>query len=492
MKGLLRPLIVFQPLFIPVLLCVALWAVWRIVIKRDYAIGLVLYISLVVVVDGFMNTGLFLPGMEKGSIHYSEVLAAFMLANQPSLSTTWAPRKTILCLVGIYFSLLFLSMLRTDPLLPSVFEFRRLIVPQIVGFLVARRGLGSPDGLRRFFAGLTTLIGLIALFIAWDLFFDRTILKSDMLDNPIYWFNREKNRFGSFFLNPNYLAGFIVMVFPPMFVWMLSEQQRSRRIYALIGLMALAFSLVQTQSRAPLLAFGATMMLLILGPSTSVSRARRMAFVALFAGVYFAISPGALSHAVQRFNTLNTEETAENGRSRQTTWRYTAMMIAEHPIGGIGFGESQFMRSMNELGYTYEFGGESLDAPHNSFLQATAYAGIPALLALLLANGLTLGRAFLISLKRRPVKNGPYAFGLAVGITGFLACVTTDLQLFSQMIAPVYWTFFGLFVSVVQDAYTLSADDGQPTLGAASGPSAPPRPFGAGSMRPAPFSRATR
>jgi O-antigen ligase len=208
--------------------------------------------------------------------------------------------------------------------------------------------------------------------------------------------------------------------------------------------------------------------------------------------VYFAISPGAISHAIQRFSTLDKEETAENGRSRQTTWRYTAMMIAEHPIGGIGFGEAQFMRSMNELGYTYEFGGESLDAPHNSFLQATAYAGIPALLALLLANGLTLGRAFLISLKRRPVKNGPYAFGLAVGITGFLACVATDLQLFSQMIAPVYWTFFGLFVSVVQDAYTLSADDGQPALAAASDQSAPPRPFGAGSMRPAPFSRATR
>jgi len=491
MSRLLRPLIAFQPLFIPVLLCIALWAIWRVVIKRDYAIGLVLYISLVVVVDGYMNTGLFLPGLEKGSIHYSEVLAVFMLANQPALTTTWAPRKAVLWCVAIYFSLLFLTMLRTDPLLPSVFEFRRLIVPQILGFLVARRGLGSPDDLRRFFAGLTTLIVLVAVFIAWDLFFDRLILKSDMLDNPIYWFNREKNRFGSFFLNPNYLAGFIVMVFPPMFVWMLSEEQRSRSLYALVALMALAFSLVQTQSRAPLLAFGATMILLILGPSTSVSRTRRIGFVTLFAAAYFSISPGAITHAIQRFSTLDKEETAENGRSRQTTWRYTGKMIADHPITGIGFGEAQFMRSMTAYGFGYEFGVESLDAPHNSFLQATAYAGIPALLALLMANGLLVGRAFVVSLRRRKVKNGSYTFGLAVGITGFLACVTTDLQLFSQRIAPVYWTFMGLFLSVVQDAYTLSAEDGQPAALAALTPPGAPRPFAAATMHPAPFSRAT-
>ena len=69
--------------------------------------------------------------------------------------------------------------------------------------------------------------------------------------------------------------------------------------------------------------------------------------------------------------------------SRRTNWIYTGRIIADHPLGGIGFGEQQFLRAMNDYGYATSY-GRLYDNPHNSYLQMTVYAGIPVLLVFLL------------------------------------------------------------------------------------------------------------
>jgi hypothetical protein len=102
----LTPLLPLQRLIIPALLLVMLWAVWRTVFRRDFAVGLALYIALLVIVDGFLNTGLYLPGLDKGSIRYSELWALILIVRRPSA----APRDWLFgaaCIfAGIYFSLL--------------------------------------------------------------------------------------------------------------------------------------------------------------------------------------------------------------------------------------------------------------------------------------------------------------------------------------------------------------------------------------------------
>ena len=72
---------------------------------------------------------------------------------------------------------------------------------------------------------------------------------------------------------------------------------------------------------------------------------------------------------------------------------YTVRIINDHPIAGIGFGEPQFVRAMQDYGFEQEFGVATLDAPHNSYLQAAVYAGIPTVLAFLIANGLLILKA---------------------------------------------------------------------------------------------------
>lgn len=272
MSSYLTPLLQFQRFFLPALFILLGWAIWRTVWRKDSAVGLALYLGLVIVVDSFLNTGIYLPGLGTGSIRYSELCAVFLLINRPPAPSECSLLRTVKYLVGFYFALLFLSALGSDPMLAGIFEFRRLMIPQIIAFLVATRGLGSREDYRRFFLCLIALAIIMGLFVFWDVFFDRWLLKSEMLFKPEYYMNRKQGRFGGVFLNPNFLGAFVVLVFPPAFVWTLNEHQRGWRLFAWTGLLALVFSLVQTQSRGPLLAFGLALLMLAFGPFPGLSR----------------------------------------------------------------------------------------------------------------------------------------------------------------------------------------------------------------------------
>ncbi|MGH9892435.1 MAG: O-antigen ligase family protein, partial [bacterium] len=166
--------------------------------------------------------------------------------------------------------------------------------------------------------------------------------------------------------------------------------------------------------------------------------------------VFTLFMPGFYEHASERFSALD-EETASDTASRHTTWLYTMRIIAEHPIGGIGFGEQQFLRELEAVGFAAEY-GRLFDNPHNSYLQAAVYAGIPALGAFLLANAVLLSLAVRVCRRSTAVEQTSVVFGLAVGVAGFLACIYPDMHLFTQTVAPVYWVFFGLLLSMVSRA----------------------------------------
>ena len=179
-----------------------------------------------------------------------------------------------------------------------------------------------------------------------------------------------------------------------------------------------------------------------------MSRGRRLVVFGLFAIVFVSLMPGFFDHATERFDKLDYEMSDESARTRGTIWMYTERVIADHPLAGIGFGEQQFVNViMNDYHFADDFNEQSLDNPHNSYLQMTVYAGFPALLAFLLANGLLLLRGWRC-IRRRLVEGRSHVlFGLAVGIAGFLAVIYPDMHMFTQNVAPVYWIFFALLLS---------------------------------------------
>src|SRR5689334_21995045 len=106
MRTLLEPLLFFQRFIIPALLILLVWSAWRVMFKKDLAVGIGVYAALVVVVDGFYNTGIFLPGVAQGSIRYSEVCALFLFAARPPAPQSSPYRRGVMLLFGLYFALL--------------------------------------------------------------------------------------------------------------------------------------------------------------------------------------------------------------------------------------------------------------------------------------------------------------------------------------------------------------------------------------------------
>ena len=295
---------------------------------------------------------------------------------------------------------------------------------------------------------MSTISVILGVFVFWDLFFDYWLLYSDSLNTPLYGMNRSHNRFGSFFLNPNYLGAFVVLLFPAAFVITLNEKTKGLKLAAASGLLALVFCLVETQSRGPLLAFGVSILLLVLGPAGGITRARRLGVLFAFVAVFSILMPGFYSHAIGRFDEIEQEMTTDSARTRETIWKYTKRAIADHPVAGIGFGEKQFLSVMDDYGFRDEYGEESLDNPHNSYLSDDGIrrlSGAPLLSA----------RQFPCAAQGRIVgagaksESGPIAFGLSVGLAGFLMVIYPDMHMFTQTVAPVYWVFFGLLLSLV-------------------------------------------
>ena len=82
--------------------------------------------------------------------------------------------------------------------------------------------------------------------------------------------------------------------------------------------------------------------------------------------------------------------------------------------------------------YVGPFDEAPLDNPHNSYLQMTVYAGLPALAAFILANGALLWRAGRVSVRNADDGSPQAVFGFAIGLAGFLASAYPDMHLFTR------------------------------------------------------------
>src|SRR5204863_2977308 len=108
-----------------------------------------------------------------------------------------------------------------------------------------------------------------------------------------------------------------------------------------------------TQSRGPLLAFGVVILLLLVGPAGEISRTRRVGMFLPFVTLLALLMPGFFEHASERFDAVEEEMSTDSARTRQTIWVYTKRAIADNPLGGIGFGEQQFVSVIRDV-YGFE------------------------------------------------------------------------------------------------------------------------------------------
>ncbi len=176
----------------------------------------------------------------------------------------------------------------------------------------------------------------------------------------------------SYFVNPDFLAGFLVMTVPITIGLYLSAVEGTVRLWLGFGLILQCLCLVLTQSRFGLVVFvfviGQFLLLgfrLRLFNSEVKRRGRPLAILAGLAAL------AAIGPVAKRFIQAGIQ--SYSAHFRFMTWIGVLKMIKAGPIVGSGYG------TFNSAYPPYAVVGTTEHA-HNSFLQLAAEAGIPAML----------------------------------------------------------------------------------------------------------------
>src|SRR5262249_36163346 len=145
---MLTVLHLFQPLILPSIILLTGWATYVTIVNKDTAVGFVLYLGLIIIVDSYLNTGIYIPGLAYGSIRYAEVFLVFLFLAAPEKKPHSGIHKLIVTLITLYFILLFVAALRGFTVIDGLNVFRGVVVPQILTFRLAQRGFRNRNDYR--------------------------------------------------------------------------------------------------------------------------------------------------------------------------------------------------------------------------------------------------------------------------------------------------------------------------------------------------------
>lgn len=432
----------------PGLILLAIWVIYLTIIKKDRAVGLAFFVGLVIIMDSFYMTGIFIPGMEYGSIKYSEVLCIFLFLYRPKANINYRVNKLVLVLIAIYFFIIFFAAFRGYTFENGMQNFRRLIVPHILAMCVVYGGFIDKKDYNRFFFYMMILIIILGIVTAWDVFFDRNILHGPLLDKQIYLSSRKHGRFGSLFLNPNYMGAFSVLMFPTMFILTFMQKTLMKRIFFICGLLLFIFAFIKTQSRMPMIGFGISMMFFVFMPTAGYSFFRKMIVILIFVFILSLFLPGFYRSATKRFDQLETETTMETA-SRKSIWAFTINnLIKDYPLFGIGFGEAQYIHFMTKYGFTDEYGHVTMDHPHNSYISIAVMTGCPNVLVFILISIIVMYKNIYFLIKNKKDEISLILLGITSGLVGFHFCLMTNAHLFTSHVGTLYWLMLILSLSI--------------------------------------------
>lgn len=468
-----------QFFLLPATILLLLWSIWRTFIKMDKAMGLVLYIGLVIIVDEYMEALLPLSGLinvKFGSIRYSDLLILWLLLTdsyqrRSDINVGNTNRKQIIGL-ALVLSLLFLyaafrtyrvdweALQRYRSIAHGLRDYRLVILKPVLSLYIAITGFRDREDYKKFIIYLVVL-GFIFFVASAELkFFDRLFLKGLTYEKSRFWLIiRRDGRIGGFFLNPNNMGNFCVMLFPIYILGFKVFKRVREKIFLFIGLLALLFAFLLTQSRGSMVGFFATLPLLLFLPVSDMKFSHKIGAALIIIIVFLSLMPGAIEKVTRRLDTLKLDRQQiielENSRndgisldSRISVWKDGLKIGMKSPIFGIGLGESSFFIEA----YLSRMKGTTsitLDHAHSSYLNMFIQVGIISVIIFLVMNMIVILSAFKTLIKYRNHALSPILAGCSVGIAGYCVCMISQNTLFKADAVTLYWVLLGIVCGLV-------------------------------------------
>ena len=309
---------------------------------------------------------------------------------------------------------------------------------------------------------------LIALLIISSLLGIYGIFQYNGIDFPFWKANVGRNQVFGLFGNVNYFAEYMIVPLPLAISLFLACRNRRHKILLLVGILAMGGSLVLTFTRGSYLAIGISsifiFLLYLVSQGKGFIKEHKKIFILVLALIIlitflFALpnplnKPGTVISKIKSRISVAQFTQGSSLKRRIAIWKFTTLMIKDHPIFGSGLGTFKY----NSLNYQAKFfeQGENrslypygiADKVHNEYLQLGAELGILGLgiffwiIIIYFSYGIKL-------LKRTKDR---YKQGILIGLMGGIMAVLVDAIFGFPLHLPatlvLFWLFIGLIVSV--------------------------------------------
>ncbi len=266
------------------------------------------------------------------------------------------------------------------------------------------------------------------------------------------------------FGNAGYFAGYIILPLSLAIPLFFVSKNRNRKILLLIGILAMGITLVVTFTRSSYLALGVSLLfmflLFLLARGKSFIKENKKLFMIALIVIIISVSlfiiptllskPGTvISEIKARISITKITNTFSSGR-RVAIWKFTGMMINDHPILGSGIGTYKyntfkyqakfFEQGDNRSIYRYGYAEKA----HNEYLQLWAELGTIGL-AIFLWLIITYFNYGIRYLKREKDEQKQ---GILIGLMGAVVAFLIDsffwFPLHLTTNVSLLWLFIGL------------------------------------------------
>jgi O-antigen ligase/Tfp pilus assembly protein PilF len=357
-----------------------------------------------------------------------------------------------------FMAICVLSLLWSDSPMVSLLELPLFLVGPILYFVIAN----NIKSKRQVNCLLTSLLIISSLLGIYGIF------QYQGIDFAFWKGNIARSQVFGLFGNVNYFAEYLIVPLPLAISLFLACQNRRHKILLLMGVLVMGGSLVLTFTRGSYLAIGISSIFMFLLYLTSQGKSfikeHKKIFIFIFALIILATfifslpnplnEPGTAISKIKSRISISQFTRGSSLKRRITIWKFTGLMIKDHPLLGSGIGTFKY----NSLNYQAQFfdQGENrrlypygiADKVHNEYLQLGAEIGILGL-GIFLWFIITYFRYGLRILKKSKDK---YKQGILIGLMGGVMAVLIDAIFGFPLHLPatliLFWLFIGLIVSL--------------------------------------------
>ncbi|MDO8733546.1 MAG: O-antigen ligase family protein, partial [Elusimicrobiota bacterium] len=292
--------------------------------------------------------------------------------------------------------------------------------------------------------------------------------------DPIKWLYDFSGRPSSTFGNPNFFSGYLLLVFPLIFVKMISTRQPSKHIFWMVFCFLIVFNIGIAKTRGAWLAFFLAVVCLTVWQMMYL-KVRFITAKRIFRGTFwlFLLFSAVFIISIDRFNTIKSFFGKKNVSvsERIFKWKTGMEMIKEHPFFGVGAGNLKvnFANYQSKIKRSFRLKSTSESNLHNEFLQRFSETGIFGFVAFISVFFVFFFKcAKLLHSKMSTKLTEESEFNLIMGIfTGAFSVFVYALTNFPFSIVPVassMFVLFGIAESLEEKKYLTKTSQKHPSL----------------------------